>query len=176
MAAHNVGLRVESLIYMPGFAFSLTASSIVGRRLGSANLEEAKKTGWRVIKLGALIMGTLGVLVGLTGYYLVAPLSPSEEIRKLASIYLLLAGFSEGGLGLAMVTSGALRGAGNTKIPFYVGVSSLFLVRVTLSLILANPLGPLGPWLAMFLDVYVRGIILAIIYVKYFHKLMRLVI
>ena len=93
MAAHNIGLRVESLIYMPGFAFSLTASSIVGRRLGSSNLEEAKKTGWRVIKLGALIMGTLGALVGLTGYYLVAPLSPSEEIRRLASIYLLLAGF-----------------------------------------------------------------------------------
>jgi putative MATE family efflux protein len=176
MAAHNVGLRVESLIYMPGFAFSLTASNIVGRRLGSSNLEEAKKTGWRVIKLGALIMGTLGVLLGLTGYYLVAPLSPSEEIRRLASIYLLLAGFSEGGLGLAMVASGALRGAGNTKIPFYVGVSSLFPVRVTLSLILANPQGSLGPWLAMFLDVYVRGIILAIIYVKYFHKLTRLVI
>jgi putative MATE family efflux protein len=176
MAAHNVGLRVESLIYMPGFAFSLTASNIVGRRLGSANLEEAKKTGWRVIKLGALIMGTLGVLLGLTGYYLVAPLSPSEEIRRLASIYLLLAGFSEGGLGLAMVASGALRGAGNTKIPFYVGVSSLFLVRVTLSLILANPLGPLGPWLAMFLDVYARGAVLAVIYVKYFNKLSRLVI
>jgi len=176
MAAHNVGLRVESLIYMPGFAFSLTASSIVGRRLGSGSLEEAKRTGWRVIKLGALVMGSLGALLGLTGYYLVAPFSPSEEVRRLASIYLLLAGFSEGGLGLAMVTSGALRGAGNTKIPFYVGVSSLFLVRVALSLILANPLGPVGPWLGMFLDVYVRGAVLAVIYVKYFNKLARLVI
>jgi Na+-driven multidrug efflux pump len=79
-----------------GFAFSLTASSIVGRRLSSANLEATKKTGWRVIKIGALITGTLGVLLGLTGYYLVAPLSPSEEIRRLASIYLLLAGSSGG--------------------------------------------------------------------------------
>ncbi|MFZ8782706.1 MAG: MATE family efflux transporter, partial [Desulfurococcaceae archaeon] len=176
MAAHNVGLRVESLIYMPGFAFSLTASSIVGRRLGSGSLEEAKRTGWRAIKLGALVMGALGALLGLTGYYLVAPFSPSEEVRRLASIYLLLAGFSESGLGLAMVTSGALRGAGDTKIPFYVGVSSLFLVRVTLSLILANPLGPVGPWLGMFLDVYVRGVVLAVIYVKHFNKLARLVI
>jgi len=176
MAAHNVGLRVESLIYMPGFAFSLTASSIVGRRLGSGSLEEAKRTGWRAIKLGALVMGSLGALLGLTGYYLVAPFSPSEEVRRLASIYLLLAGFSESGLGLAMVTSGALRGAGDTKIPFYVGVSSLFLVRVTLSLILANPLGPVGPWLGMFLDVYVRGVVLAVIYVKHFNKLARLVI
>ncbi len=175
MAAHNVGLRVESLIYMPGFAFSLTASSIVGRRI-SSSVEKAKQAGWRVIKLGALIMGILGVIVGLLGYYFVAPFSPSEEVRRLASLYLVLAGFSEVGLGLAMVTSGALRGAGNTKIPFYVGASSLLLVRVTLSLTLAGVLGPLGPWLAMFLDVYIRGIILAVLYKKYFHKLARVVI
>ncbi|MEM3967649.1 MAG: MATE family efflux transporter [Ignisphaera sp.] len=31
MVAHNVGLRIESLIYMPGFAFSMTASALVGR-------------------------------------------------------------------------------------------------------------------------------------------------
>jgi len=176
MAAHNVGLRVESLIYMPGFAFSLTASSIVGRRVSSSGLEEAKQAGWRVIKLGASIMGVLGVIVGLTGYYLVAPFSPSEEVRRLASLYLVLAGFSEVGLGLAMVTSGALRGAGNTKIPFYVGASSLLLVRVTLSLALAGVLGPLGPWLAMFLDVYTRGVILVVLYKKYFHKLARVVV
>jgi Na+-driven multidrug efflux pump len=75
-----------------------------------------------------------------------------------------------------MVTSGALQGAGNTKIPFYVGVSSLFLVRATLSLILANPLGPLGPWLGMFFEVYARGAVLAVICVKYFNKLARLLI
>jgi len=176
MAAHNIGLRVESLIYMPGFAFSLTASSIVGRKIGSRDIEEAKKSGWKAISLGSLIMGFLGVVVGLTGYYIVTPFSPSEEVRRLASIYLLLAGFSEVGLGLSMVTSGALRGAGNTKIPFYVSVASLILVRVVLSIILVEPLGPLGPWLAMFLDVYSRGLTLAFLYKRYFHKLTRIVV
>jgi putative MATE family efflux protein len=176
MAAHNVGLRVESLIYMPGFAFTQTASTLIGRRIGHGDIEDAKNTGWRVIKLGSIIMGLLSIFIGTTGYYLAAPFSPSEVVRRLASLYLMLAGFSEFGLGLAMVTSGAIRGAGNTKIPFYINALSLILVRVTLSLILANNLGPIGPWFAMFLDVYVRGIILSIIYKKYFHKLVHIVI
>jgi len=176
MAAHNIGLRVESLIYMPGFAFTQTASTIVGRRVGRGDIDDAKSAGWKVIKLGSVVMGLLGIFIGVTGYYLAAPFSPSETVRELVSLYLALAGFSEFGLGLAMITSGAIRGAGNTKIPFYINASSLALVRVTISLILADPLGPLGPWLAMFLDVYVRGVVLAVIYKKQFYKIVHIVI
>lgn len=176
MAAHNIGLRIESLIYMPGFAFSMTASTLVGRYVGSERLNEAKKVGWRVIALGILVVGFMGVVVGLTGYYLAQPFSPSKDVQKLASLYLTLAGFSEFGLGAAMVTSGAFRGAGNTRIPMLVNISSLILVRIVLSLLLAKPLGALGPWLAMFLDVYVRGAILTLLYRSLFEKIARKVV
>lgn len=176
MAAHNIGLRIESLIYMPGFAFSMTASALVGRYVGSGQLDEAKKAGWKVIVLGTVAMGFLGIIVGLTGYYLAQPFSPSEEIRKLASLYLALAGFSEFGLGAAMVASGAFRGAGNTRIPMLVNISSLLLIRITLSLLFAEPLGALGPWLAMFVDVYARGIGLIVLYKNTFEKLARKIV
>ncbi|MEL9999839.1 MAG: MATE family efflux transporter [Desulfurococcaceae archaeon] len=176
MAAHNIGLRIESLIYMPGFAFSMTASALVGKYVGSGQLSEAKRAGWKAIVLGTLVVGVLGVIVGLTGYYLAQPFSPSEEIRKLASLYLALAGFSEFGLGAAMITSGAFRGAGNTRIPMLVNVSSLLLIRITLSLLLAGPLGALGPWLAMFIDVYVRGAGLLTLYKCTFEKLAKKIV
>jgi len=172
MAAHNIGLRIESLIYMPGFAFSMTAASMVGRKIGSGSIEDAKKTGLNIILLGTLVMTILGFIIGVAGYYIAAPFSPNEEVRKLASIYLLYAGFSELGLGLAMITSGALRGGGNTRIPMIVNIASLILVRITLSLLLAPSIGPHGPWLAMFLDVYTRGFALITIYKFYFEKLL----
>lgn len=173
MAAHNIGLRIESLIFMPGFAFSLTASTLVGRYVGSGDLDKAKTTGWRVVKIGSIVMGGLGVIVGLTGYYLAEPFSPSEEVRRLSSIYLVLAGFSELGLGLAMVTGGAIRGAGNTRIPMAVNILSLIFIRITLSIFLISSLGSIGPWTAMFIDVYVRGIILALLYKNFFHTLAK---
>ncbi len=171
MAAHNIGLRIESLIYMPGFAFATTASTLVGQKIGEGKIEDARKVGFETIKLGALAMGLLGLVVAFGGRILVTPFSPDEEIAALAATYLLIAGLSELGLGLSMVVGGAIRGAGNTKIPFLVNTASLYLFRVAPSIILSRPLGVIGPWLAMFIDVYARGLILLVVYRRMFHKL-----
>ncbi len=171
MAAHNIGLRIESLIYMPGFAFATTASTLVGQKIGEGRVDEARKVGFETIKLGALTMGLLGLVIAAGGRVLVTPFSPDEEIAGLAATYLLIAGLSELGLGLSMVVGGAIRGAGNTKIPFLVNTASLYLFRVVPSILLSKPLGVIGPWLAMFIDVYARGLILLAVYRRVFHKL-----
>lgn len=171
MAAHNIGLRIESLIYMPGFAFATTASTLVGQKIGEGKVEEAGRVGFETIRLGALTMGLLGLAIAVGGRALVEPFSPDGEIAELAATYLLIAGLSELGLGLSMIVGGAIRGAGNTKIPFLVNTVSLYLFRVAPSILLSKSLGVIGPWLAMFMDVYARGIILLVVYRKMFHKL-----
>ncbi|AFL66849.1 MATE family efflux transporter [Desulfurococcus amylolyticus] len=173
MAAHNIGLRIESIIYMPGFAFAMTASTIVGRHVGEGDFKRAKRIGEKVIYMGASLMGLLGAVVALSSYYITTPFAPTSEIRELASLYLILAGFSEFGLGLAMVSSGAIRGAGNTRVPFITNTVSLLLFRVIPSLILVKSLGVLGPWIAMFIEVYARGIMAYTIFKRYFNRLAR---
>lgn len=173
MASHNIGLRIESIIYMPGFAFMLAATTLVGHRVGRGEYDSARRIGLKIIQIGAGFMAILGVLVALTGFYIVAPFSPIKEIRELASLYLLLAGLSELGLGLAMVASGAIRGAGDTRIPFIVNSVSIFGVRVVLSMLLAWFVGVIGPWIAMFIEVYVRGIVLYILFRSRFHRIAR---
>lgn len=176
MAAHQIGLRIESLIYMPGFAFSISASALVGQLVGANELRRAKEVGLRTILLGAGLMGALGLVVALGGRYFVIPFTNNAKVRELASIYLILAGLSEAGLGLAMVTGGALRGAGNTKVPMIVNVISLIALRVFPSPLLALSLGPIGPWLAMFVDVYVRGLALFLLYNKKFYQLVQRIV
>lgn len=176
MAAHQIGLRIESLIYMPGFAFSMSASALVGQLVGAGELKKAKDVGLKTILLGAGLMGALGLLIAAGSRYLVVPFTSNTRVRELASIYLILAGLSEVGLGLAMVTSGALRGAGNTKVPMIVSTISLIALRVAPSPILAMLLGPTGPWLAMFVDVYVRGLALFLLYNKKFYRLVQRVV
>ncbi|MCY0868013.1 MAG: MATE family efflux transporter [Desulfurococcus sp.] len=176
MSAHSIGIRVESLIYMPAFAFSITASTLVGRRVGEGDLEGARRLGVKVVWLGAIVEGVLGVIVALLSYYITEPFSPSSEIHSLASIYLIIAGFSELGLGLGVISSGAMRGAGNTKIPFAINSLSIIVFRITPSFILARYLGVIGPWLAMFMDVYFRGIVAFIVLTRYFQRIARRVI
>ncbi len=176
LAAHNIGIRIESLIYMPGFAFSMTASTLVGQEIGAGRNEKGKKIGYEAIKIGVLFMSITGIIVALTAKYITKPFSPTPQVNELATLYLTLAGLSEPGLALAMIIGGAIRGAGNTRIPLFINAGCLYFTRIIPSMILVNYLGVLGPWLSMFIDVYIRGIIFLIVYTKYFDKLVRKIV
>jgi len=176
LAAHQVGVRIESFIYMPGFAFSVAASALVGQRIGAGDIEGGKSIGFEAAKLAVVFMGVLGVIVALTSSYLVSPFSPSSQVALLASIYLVLAGLSEPGLALAMALSGAIRGAGNTLVPMAINASCLYMFRVIPSAILTRMIGVIGAWIAMFVDVYLRGLIFLIVYKSRFTKLAKKVV
>ncbi len=173
LAAHQVGIRIESFIYMPGFAFSIAASALVGQRIGSGSISEGKRVGMEVAKITVVLMTILGIAVALASQYLVAPFSPSADVARLAAIYLILAGLSEPGLALAMTVGGAIRGGGNTLVPLVINASGLYLFRVLPAAFLTGIVGVVGAWLAMFVDVYLRGLIFYIVYRKLFEKLIR---
>ncbi len=176
LAAHQIGVRIESLIYMPGFAFSVAASALVGQKIGAGDYRGAREIGLETIKISVLVMGILGFSVALASTYIVKPFSPTSEVAYYASIYLIFAGLSEPGLSLAMTTSGAIRGAGNTLIPMIAGVTGLYLFRIAPAILLMKVYGVIGAWIAMFIDVYLRGAMLSIIYSKYFYKIARKIV
>ncbi len=48
MAAHGVALRMESLAYLPGYAFQVAAGTLVGQFLGAAiRRGPCEACGWR---------------------------------------------------------------------------------------------------------------------------------
>ncbi len=176
LAAHQIGIRIESFIYMPGFAFSVAASTLVGQKIGEDDPEGAYRIGWETSKQGVILMTVLGVAVAATSSLLVKPFQPDPEVGALASLYLILAGLSEPGLALVMTLGGAIRGGGNTRIPMAVNIIGLYLFRVLPAAILTTLIGVVGAWLAMFIDLYIRGTIFLIIYCRYFYKLIRKVV
>lgn len=173
MAAHQIGVRIESLIFMPGFAFSIAASSLVGQSVGAGRYSRGKKVGYEVAKIALVYMTLVGAAVALFSRILASPFSSSEEVLALASIYLVLAGLSEPGLALAMAIGGAIRGAGNTVVPLIINSTCLYFIRVAPSFILVRHMDVVGAWLAMAVDVYVRGAIILLVYAKYYEKLVK---
>lgn len=173
LAAHQVGVTLESFTYMPAFAFSIAASVLVGQKIGSGNVDDGKRMGAEAAKIATLLMAVSGVAVALGSRYLVAPFSPNDDVAQLAAIYLVLAGLSEPGLGVAMTLGGAIRGGGNTLVPLFINASGLYLFRVLPAAFLVSVMGVVGAWLAMFVDVYLRGLIFFIVYRKLFERLIR---
>ncbi len=176
LAAHQIGLRIESFVYMPGFAFSIAAAALVGHRIGRGSVEEGKSAGLEAAKMGVAIMTITGVGLAVIAPYAVKPFTNSVQVARLATIYLILAGLSEPGLALAMILSSAIRGSGNTVVPMLVNALGLYLFRVFPSYVATKILGAVGAWIAMFIDVYARGIIFLVLYLKKFHRFAKRVI
>ncbi len=177
LAAHTIGLRIEALAYLPAFAFSIAATSLVGQSIGAGRIGEAKNAGMTMIKLNTLFMAATGAILALAAPWVPHFFAESEEVAKLATLYLLLAAVSEPALGAAMAASSSIRGAGNTIVPMMVNVASLYGARVAPAYALASTVDsnycPLTAWVAMDIDLALRAATLILIYRKRFEKLAR---
>jgi len=175
LAAHQVGLRIESIAYMPAFGFNVATSTLVGQNLGAGKPEDAENTVYEALKLIGLFMGAMAVVLIVFPRYLIMPfLSPSDpsynKVMHLAVIYLIIAAISEVPLGWMFVLSGALRGAGDTRSPMYVTAVSKLLFRIIPAYLLGfgftlfghtfEGLGVVGAWIAMTEEIFVSTVIL----------------
>jgi putative MATE family efflux protein len=167
LAAHQIGLRVESIAYMPAFGFNVATASLVGQYLGADEEENAEKTVHESLKMVSLFMGVMGVILVVFPQYLAMPFLNSAdpnyaEIVRLASVYLIVVGVSEIPLGWIFSLTGTLRGAGDTKSPLYVTIVNKTLFRLLPSYLLGFTLGygVVGVWIAMTIETFTTAAML----------------
>ena len=69
---------------------------------------------------------------------------------------------SEPFYGISIVASGGLRGAEDTLVPSLLNLFSIWVVRIGLSLLTVGPFGIQGVWIAMAIELFVRGVLLLV--------------
>ena len=52
---------VTLVTILPGIAFGLVASSLVGQALGRGDLDDAEQWGWDVVRVAILVLGIMGL-------------------------------------------------------------------------------------------------------------------
>ena len=178
LAAHTVGVRVESLAFLPLLSIAEAAAAIVGQEVGAGKLAEAKRSGFEVAKLNfAAGVAAAAVLVALSPW-LPAAFTDDPAVRDLARVYLVLAAASEPPFAGAVTMLMALRGAGNTLVPTLVNLGSLYGVRVPVAYTLPGITGLCAPaaWSSMIVDMAARLVLSALIYSRLFERLARRVV
>ena len=87
-------------------------------------------------------------------------LTPVEEVRILSTEVLRIGLLAESLFGVSIVAAGALRGTGDTFVPSVMNLGSIWIVRIGLALLLVKSLGLHGVWIAMAVELCVRGLLL----------------
>lgn len=157
IAANSFAVTAESLCYMPGYGVGSAATTLVGRSVGAGDAVQARRYGNICTALGGALMGCTGLLMMIFCPFVFRLLTPVAEVRTLAAQALRIGLLAEPLFGVSIAAAGALRGAGDTLVPSLLNLGSIWIVRLGLSLLLVRKLGLRGMWIAMAIELCVRG-------------------
>ena len=166
LAANSLAGQAESLSFMPGFAFGTAVTTLVGQSLGAGNAEMARKYVKYSSIIGSLVMLFMSFVLFFLSDRIIAIFTPDQQVIELGGTLLKILAFIQVPQMLAMVLSGTLRGAGDTKSPFIITLCSMWGVRIFGSFILVRVLGKDLPWVCaiMCTDNIVRFVLY---YIRY---------
>lgn len=162
IAANSFGVTAESLCYMPGYGIGSAATTLIGQSIGAKRQDMTKKLGRLVTGFGMLVMAVSGALMYIFAPVMIGILSPDPEIRELGTAILRIEAFAEPMYAASIVAGGVFRGAGDTLVPCIMNFVSMWVVRIPFSALLAPRLGLQGVWLAMCIELCVRGLLFLI--------------
>ncbi|MBU7042343.1 MAG: MATE family efflux transporter, partial [Theionarchaea archaeon] len=126
IAAHQIGVRIQSFSFMPGFGFSMAATALVGQNLGAGHPEEAEKSGWEACKLAIGLMTVGGALLFIFAREIAVVFVSESAVIDKAVIFIRILAFGEPAIAIHFTLAGALRGAGDTKWPLYASTAGLY--------------------------------------------------
>ncbi|BDQ32541.1 MATE family efflux transporter [Pseudodesulfovibrio portus] len=162
LAGMAIGLRIEALLFLPAFAFNMTASILIGHYLGARQPEEARKFGFRILRIGLISISIFAIAV----WQFIGPwvdlLTRDAAVAAQAVNYLKWNMLAIPFTLTSMILAGVFNGAGATLLNMVIMGAATWGIRLPL----AYGLGHLflqnaeGIWIAMFASQIVQSSVL----------------
>lgn len=159
IAANAFGIIVESLCYMPGYGIGDAATTLIGQSFGARRTDLIRSFSIITVTLGVAVMSALGVVMYWTAPSLMTLMTPDVAVQTESVTALRIEAFAEPMYAASIVVYGVFVGMGDTLVPCIMNLASIWMVRIPLAAILAGYMGLQGVWLAMCIELTVRGLI-----------------
>lgn len=152
LAGMSAGMRVEAGLFLPGFAFNMTASILVGEYLGAGRPDLAKRAAYRILGVGVVALTLVSLGVWLVMEPLTAFVAPEPAVQTQAMGYLRWNLLAIPFTLTSMILAGALAGAGATIYNLLAFGSAAWLVRIPTAYVLGHHVlgDSSGVWISMF--------------------------
>jgi putative MATE family efflux protein len=159
-AAQNIIFTVVSFSFMPGFAFGIAATTMVGQSLGAKDVDRAEQSGWEATLLGIVWMSVMGFGFYVLAEPLIGLFTTDPRVIAYGAPCLRLIAWTQPLQAFGMVLAGGLRGAGDTRWTMLITAASIWLLRIPLAYFFGIylGLGLVGVWMGNTLDMGIRGL------------------
>jgi len=151
LAGYGIGTRILSFIIIPAFGLGMATSTLVGQNIGAKTYERAKKTIQYSLGIAFGVLTLLGIIIYMFARQIAYFFIPNDIAAiDESTVFIKLLAVSFGFLGLLIVTIGAFRGAGKTKISMLLALFSVWIIRFPLAYYLSyhTELKEMGIWIS----------------------------
>lgn len=165
MAAYTAAGRIEGLATMPAMNFSMAISTFVGQNIGAKRIDRVLRGFRSILLISTSFSLFISLFILLFGTFLMKWFTVDADVVRIGYHYLLITSSFYVFFGIMFVINGLLRGAGDTLIPMFVTLISLWVVRIPLAKLFSSFWGVTGIWWAIPVG-WTVGLALSFIYFK----------
>jgi putative MATE family efflux protein len=165
IAGFSVANRIDALATIPAMSFSQALSTFVGQNIGANKLYRIR-TGLRsTIKMSGAITIATTIIIVIWGHLIVSLFTKDPQVVRIGDQYLTIVSIFYILFTMMFIYTGIMRGAGDTLIPMFFSLISLWLIRIPLAYFLSKRIGSEGLWWAIPAGWFI-GLSLAFLYYK----------
>jgi putative MATE family efflux protein len=151
VAAHGIGMRVQSLAFVPGLGIAQATSAMIGQALGGGNVERARKIALSSLAMCVGVMTVLAIVLTVGAHPLVHIFDVTKDPLESYSVewmYILGVAMLPAGANLAFI--GLLQGSGATRISLRINFWTTLVIQVPVAWLLGFvlQLDAFGVWLS----------------------------
>lgn len=163
MAAFTNGLKIESVIFLPVFAFNMANAVVVGNYIGRKVERDAFRAGLVTTVMGVVVTALLAFLVMLNAPSIARFLSDNPIVISESMTYIYIALIAEPIMAWGVILGGGLNGAGDTMNVMLATALTVWLVRIPLAYLFGVHfgMGPAAIWWAMNISVAIQAVIIS---------------
>ncbi|MFO7979112.1 MAG: MATE family efflux transporter, partial [Bacteroidales bacterium] len=144
--AYTIAGRIDSFAALPAMNFSMALSTFVGQNLG-ANKPHRVRQGLRsTMMMTTVVSLSVTAVAWLFGHDLMRVFTSDPEVIRIGYEYLVIVSTFYILFSAMFVVNGVLRGAGDTLVPMFITLFSLWILRVPGSYLLSQRMGTDGIW------------------------------
>ena len=168
VAAHGLGLRVQSLAFVPGMSIAQATGAMIGQALGGSNVERAREILRASVILCVAIMSALALAIIFAAYPLshIFDVEPGTPLEAYTVEWMRVLGYAMVPAAIQIALFGLFQGAGATRTSLSLNFWSTIVIQVPLAYVLGFTchLDELGVWLSFPLSFVAKA---ALYYLAY---------
>lgn len=146
IAGYSVASRLDMMAVVPAMSFSHALATFVGQNIGANKFDRIKTGLVSTIKMAGLVSIVTTLIVIFGGHLIMSLFTKDEAVIHAGDEYLTIVSASYIIFALMFIYNGLLRGAGDTVLPMFFSLLSLWLIRIPIAWFLSNKIGSTGIW------------------------------